>query len=786
MRKLIPVLTFILFSIPLAETFSQNAISGKITSKHEQQGVAFVQVQVVGNNGDKQATTADSLGNFQFTDLKDSLYTLQIQTIGFNPLSQKVKAGEIISIVMTEDAHYAETVEIYGNRFGKREEEVISITIIDQKELLNQTSINSNINEVLGKKVPGMAVSTESASSYGQGIRGRDILVLVDGIPQTSPIRSSSRGLRSVDVAAVEQVEVVRGATAIYGYGATGGIVNMTTKQPDFNKDTIGFTASVSGNTSMVTEKSAYQNVDPLGGRAFLQTMGQKGKFYFLLNGAAEHIGKYYDAQGDIIPLDPLGQGGLANTNNYNGLAKAGYHINSQSKVEIRGNYYDSQQKPGFISTGGVYGKEKAKAREMSQNYSDMKGTATKTLNVSALYHHKQIFKNTAFNTVVFYQNMYVRFPYDPNSGYFPNYNGKTSAQTYIGSEKLGSRIDFVTEPKSVKNLHVNYGIDFLYDVTDQNLTDGRVWVPKINQINLAPFLQVTKTLFSKLILRGGARYETVSLAVNDFTVLTDGHQVKGGTLFYDQMLFNAGARLELHQLFSPYVAFGQGFATTEVGRELRATAVDNVTDIHPKAQVVDNYELGWDTKIGRDFKFSTVGFYNTSQYGVTLMGTSLDVERAPERIYGYEIEASYKWRRFRLAGSYSYVEGKRDSDGNGSYDEYLSGVRIAAPKATAELTYRVTDKGSVTFQGLYSGNRNRFNADSPTKGFGTGAVKEYMLFDLMGNYRIGKGTFSIGVYNLFNTFYFPPVSRFAASNVNYVAGRGRTIALTYTINFGL
>ena len=52
---------------------------------------------------------------------------------------------------------------------------------------------------------------------------------MIDGVPQ-STTRNTSRDLATIDPSMIERVEVIRGATAIYGDGATGGIVNIVTR----------------------------------------------------------------------------------------------------------------------------------------------------------------------------------------------------------------------------------------------------------------------------------------------------------------------------------------------------------------------------------------------------------------------------------------------------------------------------------------------------------------------------------------------------------------------------
>ena len=57
-------------------------------------------------------------------------------------------------------------------------------------------------------------------------MRGRNVLVMIDGVSQTGS-RDVSRQLNSISPNMIDHIEVVSGATSIYGSGATGGIINI-------------------------------------------------------------------------------------------------------------------------------------------------------------------------------------------------------------------------------------------------------------------------------------------------------------------------------------------------------------------------------------------------------------------------------------------------------------------------------------------------------------------------------------------------------------------------------
>ncbi len=83
--------------------------------------------------------------------------------------------------------------------------------------------------DILGFLVPSLTPSSGTTSNYGMTMRGRVVQYMIDGVPQTG-YRDGSRQLNSIQPSMIERIEVVSGATSIYGSGATGGIINIITK----------------------------------------------------------------------------------------------------------------------------------------------------------------------------------------------------------------------------------------------------------------------------------------------------------------------------------------------------------------------------------------------------------------------------------------------------------------------------------------------------------------------------------------------------------------------------
>ncbi|KYZ85475.1 hypothetical protein A3Q32_04440 [Alcanivorax sp. KX64203] len=105
-----------------------------------------------------------------------------------------------------------------------------AVTVIEREELETQWRTAANLGEVLAKTVPGMAPASQTLTNFNQTLRGRNLLVLIDGIPQNTS-RNISRDLMNIDPANIERIEVLRGGSAVYGSGAAGGVVNIITRR---------------------------------------------------------------------------------------------------------------------------------------------------------------------------------------------------------------------------------------------------------------------------------------------------------------------------------------------------------------------------------------------------------------------------------------------------------------------------------------------------------------------------------------------------------------------------
>lgn len=769
-------------------SFAQNetgagSIKGRITRNENQPAVSAT----VRLKDTKKAALTNNEGAFTIEHVQPGNYTLEISGVGLQPLEQEVAvtANTLteISIQLSEVKTQLSEVIVSAGRTRETIDEVpSSVSIIGLRTLQQNINITTNLADILENRVPGLAPSTGLSSNWGQTLRGRSLLIMVDGVPQSTPLRNGAMDIRSLDPAVIERIEVVKGATAIYGNGAAGGLINYFTRNPKTSK-------LLNSQTSIGTTGSLVKRSNSMGGRLSQMLYGDKGKFSYVLSGIYEQTGEQKDAEGDVLP--PVY--GLGETDSYNAFAKLGYEFSANHKVQATYNFYSSRQTTNYLTVNGDY----KTGRKTTARPGESKGVPQGVRgnhNLSVQFSGNTGIANTRYDADVYYQSVDNVFFY---SEVF--LNGGVSR---ILSKKNGARLVLNT-PLLLNNMKANftYGLDAQRDVTSQPLVDGRMWVPEMDMFNLAPFIQTKFTFFDKLILKGGVRYEKANIGVNDYATLptkntstgavTPSMNVKGGNLKYNALMSNVGLRYNLSNYFSPYISFSQGFSVSDVGLVLRSARVNDIAKINTGAVIVNNYEAGFVGKI-KKLRFEATGYVSKSSLGANsvFQNGEFVVVRAPERIYGYELAADMQVTRNLQAGlSYTYVEGKLDADNDGEYDgtkdEYLPGQRIAPPKLAGHVDYAVVP-GKLNVLLQYTGilKRDRFARNSsgsydPYKA----PVSPYHLFNSSIGYNFNESTsLNLGIENLFNENYFTARSQWGVFNDSYTKGKGASYRLTLNV----
>ena len=688
-----------------------------------------------------------------------------------------------------QDAADSEEIIVTGTRTPKAVDKIPgAINVISPAEVGRSLTITEDATAVLARTIPGYSESNQTMNTLGETMRGRTALYLFDGIPQSTPLRDGSRNATFTDLAVIERIEVIGGASAAEGIGAAGGIINYISKratQP-------GLSVGVSGRVG--TQFHDDSEIWKIGGN-----VAYKGDHYDIFAAAAYvDRGITYDGHGRRIGLSASSS--LADSTQRNFFAKVGYDFgdNEAQRIEATGSYFRIASKGNYHYVAGSRLLGIPDTAEpgppLGTNGQSLAGTEFNDFRQGALaYSHDDLFGGRLV-AQAYIARQAMRFPgdngvdlQDPEIAPI----GTLVDQSEILSKKYGLRTSYSKPDFLVSGLELRFGVDAVHDKTEQRLAlTDRVWVPPLDYNSIGPYLQLSYDL-GPVTLSGGWRHEEGTVKVDDYTTTFFRNRafVEGGKLRYENDLFNAGGIWRIGGGLSAFASYSEGFTLPNVGIPLRnvnvpGKSVEGLLDL--EAVIFENQEAGfnWRSSWG---SLSASYYVSKSKLGSTLAVDPVTrdyvLNRRPVRIEGLDFTAEFRpTDTIRISALYSHVVGKTTRANNivSPLDVTLGTVNISPDKLNGSIEWRFVPDGSVTF-GVTSILSRHINEGRPGLEERT---KGYTLFDLSAGYRIEKvGTLSLGVENLFDRFYF-----LASSQVdifqNYFAGRGRTVSLTLSRDF--
>ena len=142
---------------------------------------------------------------------------------------------ELVEELMVEE----EVTVVASTRTERRLEdqamrvEVLNREELEEKMLMTPGDIGMVLSETGGLRVQTTSPSLGASSVRIQGMRGRYTRFLSDGLPVFGS-QPSGFGLLQIPPMDLGQIEVIKGvASALYGAGALGGVVNLLSRRPD-------------------------------------------------------------------------------------------------------------------------------------------------------------------------------------------------------------------------------------------------------------------------------------------------------------------------------------------------------------------------------------------------------------------------------------------------------------------------------------------------------------------------------------------------------------------------
>jgi iron complex outermembrane recepter protein len=653
-----------------------------------------------------------------------------------------------------------------------------TVTVINAAELGQQLSIQDDLSTVLGNLIPGFSPSRQKMTNAGETLRGRKPLYMIDGVPQSNPLRDGGREGNTIDPAVIERVEVLHGANAIHGLGASGGVINLITKKPAAKLE-----QSVRFNTGFQTEDVG-ESAD------YGMTYGLSNRF-----GAADMIasislrdmGVAYDGKGEIIGADNT-QGDTMDSQSVNGFVKTGYDWDDQ-RIELMVNRYEIENKNNWISVAG----DASEGIPSSAVKGDITGEgASNKVTAISLNYTNDDFLGQKLRVQGFSQDFAATYGAEavPLATFQdPAYGPNLIDQSQNNSEKVGAKITLVKDQLANLPLNIVYGVDLLKDETWQELIQtGRAWVPPSEYENTAPYLQAEFTGIDKLTLTSGVRYEKSTLTVNDFTTLRSygSRFVKGGSPEFSETLYNYGGTYQITSAWRVFANYAEAFSMPDVGRVLRGInqpnqSVESFLDLKPI--LTESTEFGAEFKTG-DVTAQLSYYTSDSNFGERLERDAdgiYTVQREKTEIDGIEFSASWAVTDVDLLGlRYAEATGRYDSNKDGRVDSDLGGTNISPDRVNLSWDRTWSNMIDTRLQANYLFDRDVKNSSGTV----TNSFDGYTTYDLSATIAAFDGTISVAVQNLTDEYYFTYYSQSSPNDIRNFTGVGRSFNLGYNRTF--
>ncbi len=677
-----------------------------------------------------------------------------------------------------------------------------SVRVFDTQSIAKFNQQTTSVQEILGKAIPGFAPPVTEGSAASVTLRGRNPLFIIDGVPIASNT-NFSRFLDKFDPLTIGRVEVVYGPSSLYGAGATGGVVQFFTREPG---DELEF--SVGGQFRLFATGS-----ESLGSDGFSPKVNGSvsGKLTDWLSVFA-YI-SYEDINGTFSANDDLltGRSAFANDTTYFGKVKAELTADQSITAIINRTTLKSADRQFELTTGtDENGAQFAIESPIVFTYADP--PTNEFLYASLSYQHKDLLGGTLDAQFYYSDSEFLNPGSDIRApiagGIFPaEWPGLW--QTGRINEEFGFRGQYVRDFGD--KLNIAGGIDYnsvdstsLLPISSEEGFDETLFFDAVEQAVQTPpfelnalglFVEASYDVTEDFSINGGLRWDRFSYEVIGpydvvffFPPLSLPGTRPGGDGSADGLSFNVGLRYDVTNEISVFANYSEGFAIPSLG--FIGNLVDPGVEISGSELVdpviTDSFEAGLRGSFG-NFAFAAAGYYTTSDFETTVSVDAqtglLNQGRAPVRIYGTELSASWSYGDFSIDGSVTYVAGQVDP--NDTNDFIALGTQDVPPiKVTFNPKYDITPDWSVFGQAFFVGDREAgFEAGTDPR-----AAEGYALFDIGTTYNLeingfGSSVINFQVTNLFNRDYIP------AGEITFIPGRvfpgpGRAITFSYQHTF--
>ncbi len=583
-------------------------------------------------------------------------------------------------------------VVVTANKYEQKQSTTGKVLNIISRQQLERSG-GKTLSEVLNT-LPGLTMigaNNVLGTNQNISIRGAsagNVLLLIDGIPVNDPSAITNYyDLNFINIDQVERIEVLKGGqSTLYGSDAVAGAINVILKKAD-KKITV-FGGVTGGSYNTLKESIGFG--------------GQQKNTHFSIN--------YTHQSSD-------GFSAATDKNKVGGFDNDGFKQHA-----LNGRFGFSPAKNLKINFTGTYNNYFADLDAAA--FTDEKDYTVKNdnkqLGASAVYTLKKttIHLNYNFNHVIRRYNddsLYQSSPYSKFAR--SSYTGRTQFAELYGNWKIN-------------NFELLIGADYRWNNTDQWYWSTGAFGPyappalHAEMKQVSPYLTLAYNQDNGFGAEIGGRYNDHSVYGNNVSFNFNPYYVIKDKAKLFANIYSAFKTPTLYQLYD------QSIGNSSLTPEKSTVAEAGVKFLSLKklnARVVGFY---------RQAKDAILYTFNPS----TFAGKYLNASKQTN--YGIELEGGFAHKKVSITANYTYTNGKTTAafDGTGaplSKDTtYYNLYRI--PKHTIHIDFGVQATPTI-----YCSIKSRSASKREEYVYGAAAetLKAYVVFDVYGEYKMGKET---------------------------------------------
>ncbi|MBI9070895.1 MAG: TonB-dependent receptor [Melioribacteraceae bacterium] len=279
---------FLILVIPIL-IFSQNKlIEGIILNSNNDTPIKEVNILIQDSN---KGTVTNSKGEFKLENDFNKPVILKISYVGFKTESVNVSPGQTnLTVYLTPLVIPIGETIVTSARYHRQIKDIpFPLEIVDSEEIEKSSVVS--LSDALDKK-PGLSISRDGIWGTHINIRGlskNNIVTLIDG-NRIETGTSIAAGMSMIDLNDVERIEVIKSASSpLYGSGALGGVVNIISKESQYDS-AFFLTGSVSSNYNSVNSSRS--------GNIFLKSGGTN--WFAKINGTVREAANVETPKGEL------------------------------------------------------------------------------------------------------------------------------------------------------------------------------------------------------------------------------------------------------------------------------------------------------------------------------------------------------------------------------------------------------------------------------------------------------------------------------------------------------